>query len=686
MSNNKNENNLTLEKNQLNESTSDVKAVYTGELKNIKQDILYFKNDILKDMRKLEEKVNLKLTEQNMMNSEQFDAYEEKIDQLSDQIGVVNSLSVNNSNIVEKLKNYEIFKTRTNDQLLSLNVKMSSLQKEYKELFNNNEKIVNDNLRYPGIIGKNSKFRNFRNFIDYILRTFQEFNDFKDDIKNLDFNSFKKKVNTNLDDFRHAISDGYKSSLTLIQNSAKEFDSKWQKMVKNNEKLMEENEKKLEEIKSAMADYLSEFQSKMTILENNINDKLMDKINEFEKIKNKMKKDMENIQLNLELSKKNNQLKNEAEEQKFKLKENFSEYYNNIIMNNEKTILNTNKEFYNQNQNLTNNKEFHNQNQNIKNNNIPYITSKGRNNFILKEVLCNKHNNYKKDSSQDENIKIIKNYQNEDEKNNTDKINLIENFPNKMMNKSQTNFQTKSFENNFIDENSEIKGTKDRFALTQSELHNKKVKIDILNSILKQEADKTYYDKYMDINQKDFFNGNYSVANISSNIKIKQVVLPDYLTKRNGNLRKSNSSLTVDFPNQKEKKKKCLSGKYRMNAGANIRKNLFDVAKINNNKDKTKIKNMVASSRKNNKRIEPQNNDNLNVLMISKIKPKINPAKSVDILNRQKKRKWSFDKKKKEKDAKIQIGIGQTYREKNKIRELILINTKNLKKTRKIKL
>ena len=83
------------------------------------------------------------------------------------------------------------------------------------------------------------------------------------------------------------------------------------------------------------------------------------------------------------------------------------------------------------------------------------------------------------------------------------------------------------------------------------------------------------------------------MANISSNIKIKQVVLPDYLTKRNGNLRKSNSSLTVDFPNQKEKKKKCLSGKYRMNAGANIRKNLFDVAKINNNKDKTKIKNIL---------------------------------------------------------------------------------------------
>ena len=682
MSNNKNENNLTLEKNQLNESTSDVKAVYTGELKNIKQDILYFKNDILKDMRKLEEKVNLKLTEQNMMNSEQFDAYEEKIDQLSDQIGVVNSLSVNNSNIVEKLKNYEIFKTRTNDQLLSLNVKMSSLQKEYKELFNNNEKIVNDNLRYPGIIGKNSKFRNFRNFIDYILGTFQEFNDFKDDIKNLDFNSFKKKVNTNLDDFRHAISDGYKSSLTLIQNSAKEFDSKWQKMVKNNEKLMEENEKKLEEIKSAMADYLSEFQSKMTILENNINDKLMDKINEFEKIKNKMKKDMENIQLNLELSKKNNQLKNEAEEQKFKLKENFSEYYNNIIMNNEKTILNTNKEFYNQNQNLTNNKEFHNQNQNIKNNNIPYITSKGRNNFILKEVLLNKHNNYKKDSSQDENIKIIKNYQNEEEKNNTE-INFMEKFSNKMINKSQGILESKSFENNFIDENSDVKNSKDRFALTQREIHNKNVKTDIFNSILKQGVDKTNYGRYMDFNQKDFSKNQYSVANIHPNIKIKKVVLPDFLTKRNKNLAKSNSSLTVDYPIQKEKIKKCLSGKDRMNEGAIIKKNIFDVVRMNKHKDKTKIKNIVESSKTINRRNKNQIDENLTSLMIMKIKPKINPARSLDNLNIQKKRNWSFDKKK---DEKIQIGTGQTYKEKIRVRELILINTKNLKKNRKIKL
>ena len=685
MSNNKKENNLTFEKNQLNESTSDVKAVYTGELKNIKQDILYFKNDILKDMRILEEKVNLKLTEQNMMNTEQFDAYEEKLEQLSDQISIINSLSVNNSNMIEKFKNYEIFKSRIEDKIINLNVKMSSIQKEYKTLFNNNEQLINDNLKYPGIIGKNSKFKNFRNFIDHILKNFQEFNDFKNDIKNLNFNSFKKKVNTSLVDFRNAITESNRNSLTLIQNNSKEFDSKFQKMVKQNDSIMEENEKKLRELKTIMDDYISDFQTKLANLDKNINDKFIEKINEIEKIKNKMKEDMDYIKANLELSKSISQLKNETSEQKFTLKENISENhnYNYNTINNEKTILNVNEELHNQNQNLTNNKEFHNQNQNFQNNNnFQKISSKGLNNLIIKEILLKKHINNKNETSQDENIKIIKNYQNEEEKNNTE-INFMEKFSNKMINKSQGILESKSFENNFIDENSDIKNSKDRFSLTQREIHNKNVKTDIFNSTLKQGVDKTNFGRYMDFNQKDFSKNQYSVANIHPNIKIKKVVLPDFLTKRNKNLAKSNSSLTVDYPIQKEKIKKCLSGKDRMNEGAIIKKNIFDVARMNKHKDKAKFKNIVESSKTINKRNKNQINENLTSLMIMKIKPKINPARSLDNLNIQKKRNWSFDKKK---DEKIQIGTGQTYKEKIKVRELILINTKNLKKNRKIKL
>ena len=119
MNNKENENNLTIEKNSLNKSNSDFKIALASELKNLKQDLLYYRNDILKDMRKLEEKINLKITEQSLMNSEQFNAYGEKIDQLSDKISVIDSLEESNINFYEKLKNYETFKLKIENQVTS---------------------------------------------------------------------------------------------------------------------------------------------------------------------------------------------------------------------------------------------------------------------------------------------------------------------------------------------------------------------------------------------------------------------------------------------------------------------------------------------------------------------------------------------------------------------------------------
>ena len=42
----------------------------------INNDFLYFKNDILLDIRKIEERLNFKLTEQSVINSEQFVSFE----------------------------------------------------------------------------------------------------------------------------------------------------------------------------------------------------------------------------------------------------------------------------------------------------------------------------------------------------------------------------------------------------------------------------------------------------------------------------------------------------------------------------------------------------------------------------------------------------------------------------------
>ena len=167
------------------------------EIASIKQDILFFKNDMLKDIRKLEEKLNLKMTNQNLMSSEQYNAFEKKMDSITTQITEINSLLVNNTNLTEKVNTLQIFKSRTEDSIFRVNARINTFQKEYREYIDNVEILINNNLKYPGIIGKNSRFSNFRNFIDYILKYFKDFNDFKDEIRNFNFNEFKKLLKFN---------------------------------------------------------------------------------------------------------------------------------------------------------------------------------------------------------------------------------------------------------------------------------------------------------------------------------------------------------------------------------------------------------------------------------------------------------------------------------------------------------
>ena len=390
MNDDKNTYSSSLHKNPLNSLNSTNKTIINTEFNSLKQDLLYFKNDILKDVRKMEEKMNIKLTEQNIVNSEQYNAYEKKLDMLSTQINMMNSMMVENSNINEKLNNFQSFKTRTEDRLFTLGSNMYTLQKEYKEYFTNIEKLINDNLKYPGVIGKNSKFLNFRRFIDYILSYFKEFNEFKDEIKNWDFNNFKRRINSNLQEFRLAISDGYRSSLSLIQNNVKQFDSKLEDIINKNKKVLEENEGKFGELKNKIVEYLSENQTKFTNMEKTINDKYSEQLNEIENLKNKFVTDINNIKSNIKTNKENNESKIENNEQKYVLKiinNNYmTESENQPILKENDNTTKINNDKNNENNIFDKNKESLSSKSLRNINNQININSKGRNNFILKEI------------------------------------------------------------------------------------------------------------------------------------------------------------------------------------------------------------------------------------------------------------------------------------------------------------
>ena len=166
------------------------------------QQLLFFKNDMLKDMKKLEDKFTFKIAEQNSINSEQFDKIKKQLNILSQQISQTNSRISKDIDFSEKIKDFQRFKLKTEDDINRLNSKIIITQKDQRDFINKFEKIVDDNLKYPGIIGNNAKFLNFRNFIDYSLSYFNEFIKFREYIKNFGLDDFKRKINSDIQEFR----------------------------------------------------------------------------------------------------------------------------------------------------------------------------------------------------------------------------------------------------------------------------------------------------------------------------------------------------------------------------------------------------------------------------------------------------------------------------------------------------
>ena len=655
------------------------------EIASIKQDILFFKNDMLKDIRKLEEKLNLKMTNQNLMSSEQYNAFEKKMDSITTQITEINSLLVNNTNLTEKVNTLQIFKSRTEDSIFRVNARINTFEKEYREYIDNVEILINNNLKYPGIIGKNSRFSNFRHFIDYILKYFNDFNDFKDEIRNFNFNEFKKKIISDLNDFRFAINENYSNSILLIQRNVQDFDKRMDDLIKKNEKFLKANESKFEELENKINNYLSEYQAKFTSLEQNINEKYDEQLKEVENIKNlknEFIEEMEKIKTKFEEIKKNEESKDINNENNFLLKiinnnyisesQKGTEENNNIENDNYKNLQKLLIEQKEESPAVLKSRNFNNQkNEHQKINNI------------IKLLLLNNNNNNNKI-----NLSIIKNNCNEimkKIKNIEEKNNIVNNSDDhsKRMNKTLSIEKTDSLEkftnilkeknNDIINSNNNFQNIENHLILSNEEILNKK----------KQSENNEDSNRYLNLAKKEVSKNNYSISNIA-NTKITKVLLPESLNKKNKNrnpkIHISNSSVSEN------KKIKLISNdlscsnakKYSIQDSNNIKKSIIDFTKINKQKNE-KIKSM-DSERLNRRINESKMHSNLKSLMVIKIKSK---DKILNDLSKKKKRSSSFEN---EKDENVQIEFRKTFHLNNKVKELILVNSKNLKKNRKIQI
>jgi hypothetical protein len=417
----------------------------------INNDMKYFKNELLKEMKKIKQELFVKFSEYSLQLNEKIKQASIDNEQLDQKIEYISK------NIDDKITSFLNEKNKYNfdriisdlkDNIMTNDIKIQTMREELRQHKEQYEEVVKSNIYYQGMIGSGCKYRNMHQFIDFLLSSLNELNSTNNQ-KASEMRLYKTKVENifhNINGQLNDITFGYKS---YINQCMKDYETKISSQLRiYDEKFLELKTHDLENkkgIEKKLSDYDEKYKT-LDKLENNINinnEKLLEDIKlsnnnlekkmelyqqEFDEMKSKFQ---ELLKYNKEIKSKLNSLNLFSKKKIINKDEAKNEDYlfNNDILNSEFDM--GNKKYKNQSTETlgVNYNEKKENSKNVNNNNISriYLKIGGR--------------KYSKDSR-----KILKNerlekfkyiYENENN-----------NYDNKLFNKSLDSTQSINQENN----------------------------------------------------------------------------------------------------------------------------------------------------------------------------------------------------------------------------------------------
>ena len=119
--------------------------------------------------------------------------YMNQVNAISQNYNSIISSQASINNKIDKISNLELFINKTNDQLITHEIRINNLSSDFIKSTQKYDKIYLDNLELPGYIGKFAKFKNCQVFFENVIRELEKINQYKEK-NNLDLKSYKEKL------------------------------------------------------------------------------------------------------------------------------------------------------------------------------------------------------------------------------------------------------------------------------------------------------------------------------------------------------------------------------------------------------------------------------------------------------------------------------------------------------------
>ena len=320
----------------------------------IKMDILLFKNEVLHELKQMEKSISEKSKESSEMVKTQIQVFDQKMNFINEKISSLTNKIIGGIKIEEKINTLFSAREKLLDETTTNRIKISFMEKEFRDSINRIDDIIKASILYPGVIGIKGKFPNFHGFIDFCLSESNINNNFRE--KNImDLSSYKLKIEKALQTLGFKVENILSScnsfTLSKINESQEKFDYNFglykeklnEVRIENSNYViqLEKDTKDLREetniVKSMKTDIFSKVNNDvLNMKKDNLN--IIETFNTYKEEFKKMNEDIQKLEKNIEnliLQK----IKVLFEEQKqinenmIKLKEEYDDILNNKIKN-----------------------------------------------------------------------------------------------------------------------------------------------------------------------------------------------------------------------------------------------------------------------------------------------------------------------------------------------------------------
>ena len=269
-----------------------------------KKDMMLFENEILGDIKKLDNKRNSKYDEKINDLTNKLEASEQKVLLLSDKIGELYEIIANQKDNQTKISQIINFKQKTEESMFVYDTKIHSIEKDLNNAIYKFDNIFS-NILVPGLIGNACKYPTVRQFLDYCNKSFMDLNAFKDK-QIIDLKAYKSKMESLVNSFQLQIENVQQKFIEHFNKKFVEVENKLLDRIKITDDRIDvlrvENLKYANELIEETKKLGIKWE-KLDAFEIKINNKLDDEIEKFSTINDKTVKEFHEYQNEFKLLK-----------------------------------------------------------------------------------------------------------------------------------------------------------------------------------------------------------------------------------------------------------------------------------------------------------------------------------------------------------------------------------------------